>query len=176
MATAKITLTNGMSVTVEGNPDEIHRIIRMYEGGVAGPKATAVSDRDASEPLGPEGADAVDLIPLLVNQIKSSEFAEAIEEKILDQRSQLNRILLPMFFIHTELGNKYGLTSGDIAKVTRELGVPVGQPDVSKILAGEASRYVLGDSARVRGKPVRYKLSRRGVQLLAGILGDRSAH
>jgi hypothetical protein len=162
-------------VTVEGDPEEIDRVLQMYEGRSGNRDVGAVPaarTRASREPAAVEEAQDVDLIPLLVNQIKSSESAEAIEKRILDERSQLNRILLPLYVVHTEMDNRYGLTSGEIAKITRELGVPLGQPDVSKILAGDASRYVLGDAARVRGRPVRYKLSRRGVQYVAAILDD----
>jgi hypothetical protein len=68
------------------------------------------------------------------------------------------------------LSNAYGMTSGEISKVTRALGVPVGQPDVSNILGKGASKFVMGDRSRESGKAVRYRLSRRGVQHVEGVL------
>lgn len=173
MATAKFSLPDGTSVTVEGSTEEIGRVMEMYRAR-SGPRDSGpVSQPQVRAPRKPSAAQQSDqdFVPLIVNQIKSSESAEAIEKKILDERSQLNRILLPLYVVQTEMENRYGLTSGEIAKITRELGVPVGQPDVSKILAGDGLRYVLGDAARVRGKPVRYKLSPRGVRYVSEILG-----
>jgi hypothetical protein len=177
MATAKLVLPNGASVTIEGTPEEVHQLMQLYastnaavKGGGAPRRAPASQDESPAEPRTPQFEG--DVIAAVVNQIKSSSSAEAIESKILDQRSQMNRILLPLFIINMEMNDEFGLTSGEIAKVTRQLGVPVGQPDVSKILAKEAARYVLGDSARTPGRPVRYKLSRRGVQYVESLLGS----
>ncbi len=170
-------LPNGTAVTVEGDPDEIRRIIEFYGGnpGTRSERGTARGEARPKPAPAPSEDEDVDRVSLVVNEIKSSDSAVQIEEKILDQKSQLNRILLPIFIVHEQLGNGFGLTSGEIAKITRELGVPVGQPDVSKILAGDASRFVLGDRTRVKGKAVRYKLSRRGVQHVAALLGSPSA-
>jgi hypothetical protein len=170
MAKANLTLPNGTEVTIEGDPEEIRRLLEVYAHAPGTKTRGSPPVRESAAEKSEPAPEDVDLISLVVNAIKSSEHAELIEQKILDQRNQLNRVLLPLFIVHEELGNKYELTSGDIAKITRELGVPVGQPDVSKTLAGEASRFVLGDKTRSRGKAVRYKMMRRGVQYLAGVL------
>jgi hypothetical protein len=60
------------------------------------------------------------------------------------------------------MDNAGGLTSGQISKVTVQLGVLVKLPNVSKTLSGTAAKYIIGDIARKPGQAVRYKLSRRG--------------
>ena len=82
----------------------------------------------------------------------------------------MNRILLPLYIVHEYYGNSIGLTSGDVSKITTDLGVPVQTPNASRTLSGTASRYVIGDSVRKKGQPVRYKLSRRGVQFIKEVI------
>jgi len=106
----------------------------------------------------------------IVNLIKNCDEAEAIESQILDRTSQVNRILLPLFIVYKHQGNAFGLTSGDINKITIDLGIPIQTANVSHTLAGTASRYVIGDAVRERGKVIRYKLSRRGVQHFTSVL------
>lgn len=175
MARAELKLENGTVVTVEGPPEEIHALLQFYgraSPSTAEPRSAKYRPRRASEKVESEDHEA-DRVHQVSTQVKSSGQFDAIESKILDQRSQLNRILLPLFIIHEEMDSAFGLTSGDIAKITRELGVPIGRPDVSKLLAKEASKYVMGDRTRVHGKPVRYKISRRGVQYIESLLVDR---
>lgn len=177
MARAEFRLPNGTIVNIEGSPEEIEGLLQYY-GSTEPPKSRGKPAAPRAAPTKSEPADNgdVDVVHEVCSQIKSSDRFDAVESTILDQRSQLNRVLLPLFVIHEEMNNRYGLTSGDISKITRELSVPIGRPDVSNLLAKEASKYVIGDRKRVHGKPVHYKLSRRGVQymeaVLAGTPGD----
>lgn len=110
----------------------------------------------------------------IVNLIKNSDEAEAIEAKILDKVSQVNRILLPLYIVHEYMDNTLSLTSGEVSQITTDLGIPVSQPNASTTLSGTASRYVIGDKVRRRGQAVRYKLSRRGVQYVKSVLGGKA--
>ena len=94
--------------------------------------------------------------------------------EILDRASQVDRTLLPLYLVHEHLGNAFGLSSGDVSKITTDLGVPVSQPNASKTLSGTAAKYVIGDKVRKRGQLVRYKLSRRGVQYLQTVIGGKT--
>jgi hypothetical protein len=110
----------------------------------------------------------------IVNLIKNSQDAGTIEKKILDRTSQVDRILLALYAIEKYGDKKTHLTSGNISKITRELGVPVSQPNASTALSGAASKYVIGDKVRKKGEAVRYRISRRGVQYLDEVLRGKS--
>lgn len=178
MAKATLTLGNGTSVVLEGTPEEVHRLLSLYDG-VKSPKWAAEvrrpSGRKTSQRKAPvakvDAGDKPDLTEI-VNLIKTCDEAESIEENILDHAGQVDRILLPLYIVHEHLGNAFGLTSGDISKITIDLGIPVSTPNASTRLSGTASRYVVGDSVRKKGRAVRYKLHRRGVQYLKSVIAD----
>ncbi len=107
----------------------------------------------------------------IVNLTKGSDEWDTIETNVLDKSNMLNRVLLPLYVVYEQLDNAHGLTSGDTAKVTRELGVPVSQPNASRTLSGSAKKFVVADKTRVRGIPVRYKLSRAGHKHMQQALG-----
>jgi hypothetical protein len=93
-----------------------------------------------------------------------------IETQILDKAGQVNRVILPLYIVHEYMENKIGLTTGEVSKVTKELGIPISPANVSHTYIGSGKRYVLADIARKRGRPVRYQLSRRGVTYLKEVL------
>lgn len=168
MPKASLTLPNGTLVTIEGTASEVHELLSIY--GAANPKpasghAHKMPVRDSSQKPASPTEDAasteVDLVAI-VNHVKSCDEAESIETRILDQTDQLPRVLLPMYIVFEHMGNAGGLTSGQISKVTIQLGAPVKLPNVSKTLSGAAAKYIIGDVARKPGQAVRYKLSRRG--------------
>lgn len=173
MAKASIELPNGTCITIEGTPEEVRKLLEFY--GTAGTartpdlKGEKKSKKRATAAKKPETTEQPDLAEI-VNRIRNSDEAEKIETTILDRTSQVNRILLPLYVIHEELGNAVGLTSGDISKITKNLGIPVQTPNVSNTLSGTAARYVMPDKMRKRGQPVKYKLSRRGVKYLASVI------
>jgi hypothetical protein len=70
--------------------------------------------------------------------------------------------------------NAFGLSSGEITKITTDLGVPISTPNASNTLSGTAAKYVMGDRVRKRGQAVRYRLSRRGVQYMKGVISGKS--
>jgi hypothetical protein len=179
MAKASIELPNGTTVVVEGTTEEIHRLLEFYGSPVTTPKAHERPDKKkparrkkgaaVSPSKGGTDVATVDLAQI-INLVKNCDEAEDIEAKVLDRTSQVNRILLPLYIVHEHLDNAYGLTSGEISKVTTNLGIPVQTPNVSNTLSGTASRYVIADQIRRRGQAVRYKLSRRGAKYLSSVI------
>ena len=175
MAKASIILESGGTVHIEGSTTEIRELLAIY--GAAKPAAGSHPKSDGSNPATKASGDnaraagqaAIDLVGV-VNHVKSCEEAESIEKEILDKTAQVPRVLLPLYVIHEHMANAFGLTSGEISKVTTELGIPVGQANASKTLSGSASQYVVGDKVRKNGQPVRYKLSRRGVAHLKNLI------
>ncbi len=178
MSKASIKLANGTSVQIEGTPEEVAKLLALYAGGksVAPDQTSHGRTRTAPKGKPPQataGAHATPDLSQIINLIKTCDEAEAIESKILDKVSQVNRILLPLYIAHEYLDNTPSLTSGEVSQITTDLGIPVSQPNASTTLSGTASRYVIGDKVRKRGQAVRYKLSRRGLQYLKGVLDSK---
>ncbi|CAN0493717.1 unnamed protein product, partial [Phaeothamnion confervicola] len=132
MAKASIELPNGTSITIEGTPEEVRKLLEYYGADSTarvenskGKKRTKKLAIAAKEPKANEHLDLADI----VNLIRNSDEAEKIETAILDRTSQVNRILLPLYIVHEEMGNAFGLTSGDISRITTNLGIPVQTPN-----------------------------------------------
>lgn len=113
--------------------------------------------------------DSNDHILSIVNKIKNCEEADKIEEKILDKVSIPGRVLLP-FYICCKYFPQQGLTTGDVARITSELRVGVKTPNVSKAITESLQKYLEGDSTRVKGKAVVYKLNRKGAKYFESLL------
>jgi len=176
MASASITLPNGTQVEITGTPEEVHKLLELYSSGATKRKSSPSRTRKAP-PTGKsvEEDNAAD-INGLVNTIKTCAESELIESRVLDSNSQLDRILLPLYAVAKHYDNDFGLTTGDISRVTAELGVRVSTSNVSKVMSkSSVSRFVLGDQVRRKGTPVKYKLSRRGIQYMDGVLGPPEA-
>lgn len=182
MPTASIKLSNGTEINIEGTPEEVAKLLAIYNSSSGKPPAFAGNLKNkrpkqpkSSKKTATKNTDDNDDSPdisEIVNHIKNCDEAELIETKVLDKVGQVNRVLLPMYIVHEHMENQYHLTSGDISKVTVDLGIPIKTPNVSVALSGTASKYVMGDKVRKKGQPVRYKLSRRGIQYFKEILKD----
>ncbi len=177
MSKASLTLPNGTVVQIEGTPEEVRQLLDFYSGKANAPQQAAGSagrrpPRKPKEtpPSSVSPGSATPDLNQIVNLVKNSDEAEAIETNVLDRSSQVDRTLLPLYIIHEHLKNAFGLSSGEINKITTELGVPVSQPNASSTLSGTAARYVIGDKVRKKGQPVRYKLSRRGLQYMKAVI------
>lgn len=165
--TAKFELPNGTMIEVDGSIDDIARLAQLYSSPNNGPRA-ATAARQSNEDVA-NGSDDID-IPELVGLIKDCDDAELIEQRVLNQRSALNRVLLPLYIAHKHVSEMLGLTSGDIEKITDQLGVKVSVSNASGILSNQAKSYVTGDAVRKKGAVVRYRLNRRGVQYFDELL------
>ncbi len=181
MAKATLTLANGTVVQLDGTPEEVHRLLELYSGQSTSASAAAPAPRKQRRPktraravktASAKAEGAAPGLTEIVNLVKNSDEADLIERNILDRASQVDRVLLPLYIVHEHLGNQFGLTSGEVAKVTTELGVRMTQPNASRTLSDAASRYVMGDKVRRKGQPVRYRLSRRGLQYMKSVLSS----
>ena len=168
MTKASLTLANGTAVIIEGTPTEVHKLLSFYGSPTSKPAnghghtpPAPLARHIAAAQVESKTDSELDLMTI-VNHVKSCDDSESIEKHILDQTDQLARVLLPMYVVFEHMNNAHGLTSGQINKVTVQLGVPVKPPNVSKTLSGAASKYIIGDTVRKNGQAVRYKLSRRG--------------
>jgi len=168
-----IKLSEEVTMSVEGSAGEIRQALRPAESGDV---STGTGRKRAQrQPAGAEGQGEKVNLAELVKLAKSCKEAEAIESKILNGNSQLDRTLLPLYLVHEHKNNVFGLTSGEISKFLKELDTPMATTDVSKTLSRRAKRYVVGDKLRKRGATVRYKLIRRGVQYVKEVLAGKSS-
>jgi len=174
VAKATIKLPNGTLVVVEGTTEDVKELLEFYGGsdtreGTARHKEPKAEGKAGAGPKESAGSGRPDLAEI-IGLIKNCAEAGVIGSKILDRTSLVDRVLLPLYIVHEHLGNKYALTSGEISRITADLGIRVATPHASTTLSGSASKYVIGDSVRKKGKAVRYKLSRPGLQYLKGVL------
>jgi len=181
MPKASLTLPNGTVVQIEGTTEEVRDLLKHYgaapghsaQGGTGSGGRARVRKTKGRKPSAGKAARSTDSAPDLseiVNVAKNCDEAEDIERQILDRASQVDRTLLPLYIVHEQLDNAFGLSSGEVSKVTTDLGVPVSQPNASKTLSGSAAKYVIGDRVRRKGQLVRYRLSRRGLQYMQAVI------
>lgn len=174
MPKATVTLPSGAIVNIEGTPDEIKELLAFYGASSLTehlrPRASLKQQKTDSSPSKGEQVS----ISEIVEHIKNCDDAENIENRILDTTSQVNRILLPLFILQKHIRANRGLTTGEISSTTKELGIPIHIANVSNALKGSAARYVIGDSVRKKGQPVRYLLSRRGIKYLENVIKGTS--
>lgn len=166
MPKANVTLPSGAKVSIEGSTEEVQQLLQVYtEGGskspVKKPSSRRASAKRSSGAAASPKAPSVDAARV-VNAMKDSDDWDAIEKNVLDKPDQLPRILLPLYSVKTYLKEDQELTSGDVHRITKELGVPVKTPNASAVLSGSGSKYVMAGRSRSRGVPVGYKLSRKG--------------
>ncbi len=171
MAKARFTTPKGTIVDVDGTPEEIQKFLVIYESTThkdlgpdrKGKKGIKIIQKNA-------GTGSKDYILQIVNTIKDCDEANPIEVNIIDRNSQVDKVLLPLYIVHQHMSNEVGLQSGEISKITGDLGIRIKQPNVSKILSETASRYVMGDKVRKPGQPVKYKLNRKGLKYIKGVI------
>jgi hypothetical protein len=184
VAKATLTLQNGTVVNIEGTTKEVRALLDFYGGGAS--HATSARSKQeltgrrkkvaapkASEATGDAESPSTNLSDIIAT-VKNCEEADAIEHQVLDRTSQVDRTLLPLYIVHEHFDNAFGLSSGDVSKITTDLGVPVSQSNASTTLSGTASKYVIGDRVRRKGQPVKYKLSRRGVKYIRSVIRGTS--
>lgn len=178
MAKATFKLPNGTIVNIDGSPDEIHQLLVLYRGSTrptVEKETQRTAERRQKQSQKAITKAPVDHITQIVNLIKECNEAASIEENILDRTSVVNRVLLPLYIVHEYMNNDIWLQSGDISKITKELGVHIFQPNVSRTLTETASRYVTADRTRKGKRVIKYKLNRRGVNYLKGVLQGQKA-
>ena len=104
----------------------------------------------------------------IVNKIGDCEESDSIRTHVLDKRSVEAKVLLCFFISHKYVRNEW-LTSGDIEKITSELGVKIGRSNASTYLAAHR-QFLESGSARKNGQPTPYRLNRKGMQRFEQIL------
>lgn len=104
----------------------------------------------------------------MANSITNCEEAELIQNKVLDSRNLEARILLCFFISDKYFGNAW-LTSGNIERITSELGVKVSSANASTKLKSLRA-YLESGKVRKNGLPTPYRLNRSGQKRFENIL------
>ena len=173
MAKAKFTTPQGTSLEITGTPEEIQKFLKIYEGSITTTTKPSVKKKKLSgKKIKSEGNESKseDILLEIVNKIKDCDEAKEIEENIIDRNSQVDKVLLPLYIIHEYFNNDIALQSGEISKITGDLGIRIKQPNVSRILSETASRYIMGDKVRKARQPVKYKLNRKGQKYIKDVI------
>ncbi len=171
MAEAKIKLSDGTEVAINGSPEEIAKLMALYNSSDAAnpinaPKKMAEGEKHRDNPEQQSGIDLASII----NTINDCDEAELIEEKILDKPDVVNRILMCLYINEKYFHSQPPMTTGEISKVLKQLGVPVTTANVSTTISRKANSYVMYDGVRTKGTVIRYSLNRRGIQYFEGVL------
>ncbi len=174
MLNTSFKLPNGTEVTAKGTVEEVSKLLDFYSDSGAGekpPQRKPTKTQSGSSGKVKTDKEVPDLAEI-VNAVKNCDEAEAIETQILDRTSIVNRAILPLYIVHQQMANRFGLTTGEVSKITTNLGVPIATSNVSRTLSGSAKSYVIGDKIRKKGQPVRYKISRRGLKYLKSVIEE----
>lgn len=112
-----------------------------------------------------------DFILLIVNKIGDCEESEQLKSKILDVRNQEAKLLLCFFISYKYFSNQW-LNSGDIEKITSELGVKIDKRNITNKLK-EIRQYLESGATRKKGQATPYRLNRKGVTRFGEILNAK---
>jgi hypothetical protein len=104
----------------------------------------------------------------IVNMIGDCDESVVIQTNVLDKRSSERKILLCFYISHKYFGNEW-LTTGDVEKITAELGVKIDRRNASNYLKTLHS-YLESGAARKRGQPTPYRLNRKGIKYFEEII------
>jgi hypothetical protein len=173
-------LPSGTVITFEGTPDEVQELLDKAgasESTDTNPKSkpNSKSKQSIKQDLSgnPPSQITADILRI-VNLARSCPQAEAIEEKILENKpSETDRVLLPLYIVHEYMENAYGLTTVEIAEIMNELGSGAKitrQNALRALTKRQAAKYVTADKLRKPGSGTIYLLNDRGVQYIKSIL------
>lgn len=112
-----------------------------------------------------------DLTLAIVNKIGECDESEEIQNKVLDQRSAEGKILLCFYISHKYFKNAW-LRTGDIEKITSDLGAKIAIGNVSNKIKKELRQYLESGAVRKQGQPTPYRLNRKGEKRFEEILRD----
>lgn len=112
-----------------------------------------------------------DLALHIINKTGDCDESEEIQKYVLDSRSIEGRLLLCFYVSYKYFDNKW-LTSGDIEKITSELGVKIDQGNASNKLK-KLKKYFESSAVRKKGQPTPYKLNRKGAKRFEEIIHEK---
>jgi len=136
--------------------------IRVLEAKDQKPKLKKVSD-DTKQGI------SSDLVLNIINKIGECDESEKIQANVLDKTSMEGKILL-CFHISYRYFKNARLTTGDIEKITSELGTKITVGNVSNKITGGLRKYLESGTTRKHGAPTPYRLNRKGAKRFKEII------
>lgn len=177
---ANFTLPNGATIEVDGTIEEVNAVAdhaaKYPPSGAMPAPTTSRASAAAWQPPTPNSDDPEAVpelnIAAVVGIIKDCPEAEAIQHRVLDANplNAAHRTLMCLWAVSKYVSDQIGLTSGDIQKITDQLGIKLDISSASRVLSDRAKAFVSGDVVRRKGGAVRYKLNRRGIAEFERIL------
>ncbi len=172
MAKSIIKRPDGTHIEISGTPEEIKNILTVYSNSSwQHPKddsAEGNRNRDKKK-KGVEPTSSEDVVIQIVKEIRDGDQSEKIESNILEQSSQVDRVLLPLYIAKKNIG-EVKMTSGDIYQILRQLGVKMSIPNISRTLSKAGSKYVIPHNRRKRGESGQYTIGLRGEKYITSLL------
>jgi len=135
---------------IQQQVDRLEKRVAALEKAVRGNKAPSQTGSKKDK----------DLVLRIVNKIGECEESEAIVNKILDKKSMEGRILICFYISYKYFKNTW-LTTGDLERITSELGVKIDVRNITNKIK-ELRQYLESGSVRKKGRPTSYRLNRKG--------------
>ena len=107
----------------------------------------------------------------LIGFIKDSDEYPQIEEKVLNKKGQLPRIMMVLYF-NNDFSDDAHLTTGQIETITDQLGVRIQSQNGGKVIK-RYQKYFTAKAVRKMGAIVPYKLNRQGLRAFEGYLDGK---
>jgi len=130
--------------------------------------APAKKPVQASSSVNQKEAPENDLFLQIVNKIGDCDECDAIRKQAIDKRSAEGKVLLCFYISYRYFENAW-LTSGDVEKITSELGVKIDKKNASNYLT-TFRQYLESGAVRKKGQPTPYRLNRKGVKRFEEII------
>ncbi|MDO8600522.1 MAG: hypothetical protein Q7R73_02795 [bacterium] len=172
MAKTTIKRPDGTLIEISGAPEEIKNILSLYSdnGTRHSEDNRGKKGRHHTEKKGNVKSESPeDVVIKIVQEIRNGDQSEKIESNILEQSSQVDRVLLPLYIAKKYFGD-IKMTSGDVYQVLKQLGVNMSMPNISKTLAKAGSKYVIPHNRRKRGESGQYTIALRGEKYISSLL------
>lgn len=112
-----------------------------------------------------------DLVLGIINKIGECDESEKIQTNVLDETNMEGKILL-CFYISYRYFKNTRLTTGDIEKITSELGTKITAGNVSNKITGGLRKYLESGATRKHGAPTPYRLNRKGAKRFKEIISS----
>lgn len=122
-----------------------------------------------ADPTVTETQNAFDHVAVIVNKVKNCDEAPKFESKVLAKRDVGIRVLLPFYVCHKYFPEQR-LTTGDIEKISAELGGRIKTPNVSAAIKNCLWKYLDSPTSRLKGRATNYRLNRRGAEYFSSVL------
>jgi len=147
---------------------EINKILQDHEKRIRTLEArTPLAKKGvASGTIGTNESNA--LILAMVNKIGECSESEEIQSRVLDKTSMEGKILLCFYISYKYFKNAW-LNTGDIEKITADLGVKIDVRNATNKIK-EIRRYLESGKSRKKGQPTPYRLNRKGAKRFEEIL------